>query len=93
MLTHGEYRESVDVDFLISDKAGFKDLRRMLTDEKGFAAIVRTGSQLSLASDIRADQYGIRTMLSAGGVEIKFEIIFGGESSLSLPAQKTKFVA
>ncbi len=75
-LSHGEYRESIDIDFLVSDKAGFRELRQLLTDSDGISAIVRKNSHLALARAIRADQYGIRTMLSIGGVEIKFEIVF-----------------
>jgi hypothetical protein len=30
-LRYGEYRESVDIDFLISDAAGYREIRQMLT--------------------------------------------------------------
>ncbi|MEQ1875457.1 MAG: nucleotidyl transferase AbiEii/AbiGii toxin family protein [Bdellovibrionia bacterium] len=77
-LTHGEFRESIDVDFLISDKVGFRELRQKLTGPNGISSVVRTGFQLTSAREICADQYGIRTMLTVGGVEIKFEIVFEG---------------
>lgn len=88
VLSHGEYRESLDVDFLISDKVGFRELRLALTSKEQMSSITRNGSKLTLARDIRADQYGIRTMLSVGGVEIKFEIVFESRISLDSPGPK-----
>jgi len=35
--------------------------------------------------DIRADQYGIHTMLAVGGTELKFEIVLEGRISLESP--------
>lgn len=29
-LRHGEYRESVDIDFLVSDAAGYRELRQLV---------------------------------------------------------------
>jgi hypothetical protein len=84
-LSHGEYRESVDVDFMISDKAGFRDLRQMLTGGKGISSITHGGLSLSLSREIRADQYGIRTMLSVGDVDIKFEIVLEGRITFEAP--------
>ena len=42
-LRFGEYRESVDIDFLVSDITGYRNLRQLLTGAKGIAAIVRKG--------------------------------------------------
>ena len=71
-LSHGEYRESVDLDFLISDRSGYQNLRGLLTGSKGINSLARAGMQLATNREIRADQYGIRTMLLVAGVEIKF---------------------
>lgn len=79
----GEYRESVDIDFLVSDRPSYRDLREMVRGPKGLAAITRPGLQpLPLARELRADQYGIRCLLAMGNVQIKFEIILEGRIEL-----------
>ena len=76
-LSHGEYRESVDIDFVVSDLTKYRNLRQLLTGSAGIGAIVRKDVKpLSQVREIRADQYGIRTRLSVAGEQIKFEIIF-----------------
>lgn len=40
-LRYGEYRESVDIDFLVSDVAHYRNLRQLLTGVGGVAAIVQ----------------------------------------------------
>src|SRR6187399_1974979 len=45
-LRYGEYRESVDIDFLVSEVAGYRELRGLLTGPEGVAAIVRPGASL-----------------------------------------------
>jgi hypothetical protein len=87
-LSHGEYRESVDLDFLISDLKGYRALRQELTAGNDLAPISRAGASLPLAREIRANQYGIRTMLSVGGVEIKFEIVFESRIALGSPRDR-----
>jgi len=89
VLAHNEYRESVDIDFLVSNRAGYQFLRHSLT-EKGLQAITRPGVQLNSIRNFRADQYGIRTMLEVGGVEIKFEIIFEARIKLEKPSADQK---
>ena len=42
-LLHGEYRESVDLDFLVSDLPCYRNLRQLLTAEGGVATILRQG--------------------------------------------------
>lgn len=76
VLSHDEYRESMDVDFLVSDLAGYRALRLLLTGGKGAQALARNGMELTQVQDIRADQYGIRTLLKAADSEIKFEIVY-----------------
>lgn len=36
-LRYGEYRESVDIDFLVSDIDGYRQLRQLLTRNQGSA--------------------------------------------------------
>ena len=89
-LSHDEYRESVDIDLMISNKDNYRELRQRLTSGNDLAPIIREGSKLLLAREIRADQYGIRTMISAGGVEIKFEIVFEGRIQFQEPKQEDR---
>lgn len=85
-MRYGEYRESVDIDFLVSDVASYRNLRQLLTGANGISAIVREDvAPLSQARDIRADQYGIRTMLQVENQSIKFEIILEGRIELAPP--------
>lgn len=85
-LRYGEYRESVDIDFLISDLSSYCHLRQLLTGPRGIAGIVRIDAQpLALAREIRADQYGIRTMLRTADQLIKFEIVLEGRIELAAP--------
>lgn len=75
-LKFGEYRESVDIDFLVSDAAGYRELRQLLTGLEGLAPITRPGAMpLELLREVRADQYGIRTQLNMDGHAIKFEVV------------------
>jgi hypothetical protein len=83
-LRYGEYRESVDVDFLVSDVTRYRNLRQLLTGVSGIATIVRESAEpLTQTREIRADQYGIRTMLLVAGQPIKFEIILEGRIELA----------
>lgn len=81
-LKYGEYRESVDIDFMVSDIAGYRELRQKLGGVHGLQPIVRDGMRLELARDVRADQYGIRTQVRSGEATIKFEIVLEARISL-----------
>ncbi len=88
-LRYGEFRESVDVDFLVSDVASYRNLRQLLTGADGIAAIVREGADpLTQAREVRADQYGIRTMLRVADQTIKFEIVLEGRIELADPGAR-----
>lgn len=84
-LRYGEYRESVDIDFLVADLAGYRDLRQKLGGPAGLAPLLRPGLALELARELRADQYGIRTQVRAGGATIKFEIVLEGRIAFETP--------
>lgn len=85
-LRFGEYRESVDIDFLVSDLSHYRSLRQLLTGAAGINAIVQSGQpSLVKMQDMRADQYGIRTMLSVAGQPVKFEIVLEGRIELDSP--------
>ncbi len=84
-LRFGESRESVDIDFLVSQVDGYRRLRERLTGPDGMRAITRPGHALTQLREMRADQYGIRTLLQVDGVDIKFEIVLEGRIALEAP--------
>jgi len=90
VLLRDEYRESIDVDFIVSDKAGYRFLRQSINNDVGLAAIVRPGLMLEQAREIKSDQYGLRTFLKVGNTEIKFEIVLEGRIELEVPKSATK---
>lgn len=74
-LLYGEYRESVNIDFLVSDAAGYRELRQLLTGPGGLAAITHANAPPLVAlPEIRADLYGIRTQVQMDGQAIKLDI-------------------
>lgn len=82
----GEYRESVDIDFLISDPDGYRELRQRLTAREGVNALLREGAQpLQQLREARADQYGIRTQVLMNHQAIKFEIVRETRIELATP--------
>jgi Nucleotidyl transferase AbiEii toxin, Type IV TA system len=86
-LRFGEYRESVDVDFIVSDMQGYRALRQLLTGPLGLAAITKAGAiPLEQSREIRADQYGIRTQLQVDGLPLKFEVVLEGRIALDAPS-------
>ena len=76
----GEFRESVDVDFLCEDREGYRILRNTVTQSSLGDLASRA---LDLMRDVRADMYGIRTFLRVDGQPVKFEIIFEGRIPLT----------
>jgi hypothetical protein len=72
VLELGEYRESRDVDFMCADRDGYRLLREAVSAES-LGPIASGG--ISLAREVRADQYGIRTFLDMDGSKFKFEIL------------------
>jgi hypothetical protein len=88
-LRYGEYRESIDIDFLVSDLAGYRQLRSMLTSAENITALMHEHApSLKQSRDIRADQYGIRTNLLVADRPIKFEIVFEARIALVMPKQE-----
>lgn len=84
-LRYGEYRESIDIDFLVGDLAGYRELRQMLGGAAGLDPLVRSGLKLELAREVRSDQYGIRTQVRSGAAVIKFEIVLEGRIAFATP--------
>jgi hypothetical protein len=79
-MSYGEYRESRDVDFLCSTRKGFRILREQVS-ERSLGKILR--APLPLASEVRADHYGIRTFLEIDAMRIKFEIVLEARIDLA----------
>jgi len=87
-LRHGEYRESVDIDFLVSDAAGYRELRQLVTGAAGLNALLRPGAQpLTVGREVRADQYGLRTQVRMDGQLIKLEIVREARMALEAPGK------
>lgn len=72
VLRFGEYRTSLDVDFLCSDTDGYREIRNHVVS-KGPGAILP--DDVKSVRGVRADQYGIRMFLEHRGLPIKFEIV------------------
>ena len=87
-LRDGEYRKSIDIDFLVSDLASYRYLRNSVR-EQGLQALMKsTDASPVQTSDIRSDQYGIRTKVFVEGKPIKFEIVLEGRIGLAKPGKK-----
>lgn len=83
----GEFRESVDIDFLVSDGAGYRELRQRLRAATSLAALTRPGvAPLPLTRELRMDQYGLRGFVDIGLKPIKFEIVHEGRVEFAYPS-------
>ncbi len=81
-----EFRESVDMDFMVSDLTCYRQLRMALQAPNLLADLFGVGrGPLSQLPEIRADQYGIRTRLHLPGTTIKFEIVFEARIEFDQP--------
>lgn len=84
----GEFRESLDIDFLVSDLPSYRTLRQRLADSRDIAPLLQARAEpIALSREIRADQYGIRTVLDVMGVPIKFEIVLEARLTLDTPGR------
>lgn len=70
-----EYRESVDIDFLCATQEGYRGLRQALWGHPALGDLLRPNARLQVLREVRADQYGIRTLIRVKDTTIKFEII------------------
>lgn len=86
VLRFGEYRESVDIDFLVSDLDSYRELRQLLKGRTDIAPLQREGTVPVVSRrEMRADQYGIRTTLDVDGEPIKFEVVLEGRIRFERP--------
>lgn len=75
-LCEGEYRESVDIDLLMSDPVGYRGMRGLLAGARNLAPITRPGrDSFAFENAARADRYGIRAFVLVDGIAVKFEIV------------------
>ncbi|MCO7218936.1 nucleotidyl transferase AbiEii/AbiGii toxin family protein [Klenkia sp. PcliD-1-E] len=81
-LSCGEYRESVDIDFLVSDQRSYRALRQAVKADG--LSVLATGD-LDLVRPARVDNHGIRAAVRSGGVPIKFEVVLEGRIELDEP--------
>ena len=85
-LRYGEFRESVNIDFLVSDRDGYRELRQMIRREGSLKTLWRIdGLPLQEEWELLADQYGIRARVIVDHVAIKFEIVLEGRVALESP--------
>jgi hypothetical protein len=89
-LSRGEYRESLDIDFLVSNREGYRALRQRVTSDDGLSGITRAGLRLRSRSGVRADQYGVRTMVEVQGASIKVEFVAEARVELEAPGPKDR---
>lgn len=86
-MRYGEYRRSADIDFLVCRLDGYRQLRQLIVSTQSINALAKAGAGLSQIREVRADQYGIRTMLQVDDAPIKFEIILEGRIELDEPGE------
>jgi hypothetical protein len=79
-LALAEYRESADIDLLCADRDGYRELRATIT---GTSLGRIAHSPLTLAREVVADRYGIRTFVQVEGEKIKFEVVSEGRIDIA----------
>ena len=87
VLSHSEYRESLDIDFICSSIEGYRSLRGTV-NSKGFQALLTR--PCTMPREAKIDQYGIRTALLVQEIPVKLEIIFEGRIELSPPLESQR---
>jgi hypothetical protein len=85
-LRYGEFRQSVDVDLLVSDRQGYRELRQLIRRHNSLRPLWSDReAPLQESREPLTDQYGIRAGVLVGGVAIKLEIVLEGRISLEPP--------
>jgi hypothetical protein len=72
VLQCGEYRESVDIDFLCADAVGYRSLREAIAPPT-LGSLLR--KPIKHTRDVRTDRDKISTYLDVDGVNIRFELV------------------
>lgn len=81
-MSRGEFRQSDDVDFLVSNGVQYRELRHLVTGS-GPGVLFRDKSKIQLPRTFTADQYGIRGWVEIFESQIKFEIVSEGRIAFS----------
>lgn len=76
----GEYRESVDIDFLCCDREGYRELREALSGAT-LGALLR--SPVKHVRDVRTERDRISTYLETDEVPIKVEFVLEGRIDIA----------
>lgn len=81
VMSHGEFRESRDVDFLVSSQDGLRMIRESV-HERSLGALFK--EPIHLAREVRKERDAIRTFIAEeeGAPPIKFEVIVEGRIAL-----------
>lgn len=65
-LTHGEYRESVDVDMIVSSQGGYRELRG-LVNSRAIEALLKRLQMTMLENSLRVLIQGLAVRVVGGG--------------------------
>ena len=88
-LRYGEFRQSVDVDLLVSNRQGYRELRQLIRRDNSLRALWKDPqTPLEESREPLTDQYGIRAGVIVTGVAIKLEIVLEGRISLEMPREE-----
>ena len=87
-LRFGEWRESVDLDFLVSDLGCYRELRYQVTQANSLQPLqLADCPPFTEQREPLVDQYGIRFRLLVDQQPIKFEIVHEGRMVFEAPTQ------
>jgi hypothetical protein len=87
-LRFGEWRESVDLDFLVSDLGCYRELRYQVTQANSLQPLQLADlPPFTEQREPLVDQYGIRFRLLVDQQPIKFEIVHEGRMVFEAPMQ------
>ena len=88
VLATNEYRESVDIDFLIASPDGYRQIRSLVSDRDINKLAKDPNDPIPLLRDVRKDRDKISTVINAGEGErpIKLELVL--ESRIPLCGQR-----
>lgn len=70
-----EFRLSTDIDFICSSHEGYRKLRSLVGQFSTTGLAPLFDRPIRQLREVRADRYGIRSVLDIDGVPIKFEIV------------------
>jgi hypothetical protein len=79
VLSLNEYRESLDIDFLCASNQGYRLLRNTVTNELN----TLLNTPIKHLREVRADRYGIRTVLEMDGIAIRVELVSEARIAIS----------